>query len=137
MPATHAQQSAWPTKSVRIIVPAPAGSSLDIVARLLSDELKDTWAQPVLAENRPGAGGMIGVDLAAKAAPDGHTLALGFNGPLAFAPSLHKKVPYDAFKDIVPVAMTTAQPNVLAVNRPCLRTASRIWWPMPRPARAS
>jgi tripartite-type tricarboxylate transporter receptor subunit TctC len=116
MPATHAQQSVWPTKPVRIIVPAPAGSSLDIVARLLSDKLKDTWAQPVLVENRPGAGGMIGVDIAAKAAPDGHTLALGFNGPLAFAPSLYKKVPYDAFKDIVPVAMTTVQPNVLAVN---------------------
>ena len=106
----------WPSHAVKIVVPAPAGSSLDIVARLLADKLKDRWSQPVLVDNKPGAGGMLGVDVAAKAPPDGHTLALGFNGPIAFAPFLYKKMPYDPAKDLAPVIMTTSQPNVLAVN---------------------
>jgi tripartite-type tricarboxylate transporter receptor subunit TctC len=114
MPMVHAQS--WPVKPVRIVVPAPAGSSLDIVARLLGDKLKDRWGQPVVIENKPGAGGMLGVDLAAKAAPDGHTLAVGFNGPIAFAPFLYRKMAYDPAKDLIPVIMTTSQPNVLAVN---------------------
>ena len=109
-------QSAWPTKPVRVVVPAPAGSSLDIIARLLGDKLKDRWGQPVVVENKPGAGGMLGTDAAAKAAPDGHTMTLSFNGPIAFAPYLYSKVPYDAAKDLVPVVMTTSQPNVLAVG---------------------
>jgi tripartite-type tricarboxylate transporter receptor subunit TctC len=113
-PMVHAQS--WPGKPVRIVVPAPAGSSLDIVARLLGDKLKDRWGQPVVIENKPGAGGMLGVDLAAKAAPDGHTLAIGFNGPIAFAPFLYRKMAYDPAKDLIPVIMTTSQPNVLAVN---------------------
>jgi tripartite-type tricarboxylate transporter receptor subunit TctC len=105
----------WPTKPVRIVVPAPAGSSLDIVARLLGDKLKDKWGQPVVVDPKPGAGGMLGVDVAAKAT-DGHTLVIGFPGPTAFAPFLYKKMPYDAVKDIVPIVVTTTQPNVLAVN---------------------
>lgn len=107
---------AWPSKPVRIAVPAPAGSSLDIVARLLGERLAARWGQPVVVENRPGAGGMLGTDVAAKATPDGHTLALSFNGPIAFAPFLYSKVPYDAARDLAPVVMTTSQPNVLAVN---------------------
>jgi tripartite-type tricarboxylate transporter receptor subunit TctC len=114
MPSAQAQ--GWPIKPVRIVVPAPAGSSLDIIARLLGDKLKDRWGQPVVVDNKPGAGGMLGVDLAAKAAPDGHTLAIGFNGPIAFAPFLYRKMPYDPAKDLIPVIMTTSQPNVLAVN---------------------
>ena len=106
----------WPTRPVRLVVPAPAGSSLDIVARLLGDKLKDRWGQPVVVENKPGAGGMLGVDVAAKSPPDGHTLAVGFNGPVAFAPFMYRKMPYDPAKDLAPVVMTTSQPNVLAVN---------------------
>jgi tripartite-type tricarboxylate transporter receptor subunit TctC len=106
----------WPSKPVHIAVPAPAGSSLDIVARLLGERLGARWGQPVVADNRPGAGGLIGTDVAAKAAPDGHTLALSFNGPVAFAPFLYRKTPYDAARDLAPVVMTTSQPNVLAVN---------------------
>jgi tripartite-type tricarboxylate transporter receptor subunit TctC len=105
----------WPTKPVKIVVPAPAGSSLDIVARLLGDKLKDKWGQPVVVEPKAGAGGMLGVDVAAKAT-DGHTLVIGFPGPTAYAPFLYKKMPYDAMKDIVPIVVTTTQPNVLAVN---------------------
>lgn len=113
--AQSSSTATWPTKPVRIVVPAPAGSSLDIIARLLGEKLSEVWNQPVVVDNKPGAGGMIGVDAAAKAT-DGHTLALGFNGPLAFAPALYKKVPYDIFKDLAPIVMTTVQPNVLVVN---------------------
>ncbi len=105
----------WPTKPVKIVVPAPAGSSLDIVARLLADKLKDKWGQPIIVEPKPGAGGMLGVDLAAKAT-DGHTLVIGFPGPTAYAPFLYKKMPYDAVRDLLPIVVTTTQPNVLAVN---------------------
>ncbi|MFZ5543942.1 MAG: Bug family tripartite tricarboxylate transporter substrate binding protein [Pseudomonadota bacterium] len=116
LPLTATAQSSWPTHPVKIVVPAPAGSSLDVVARLLGDKLKDRWGHPVVVENKAGAGGMLGVDVAAKAAPDGHTLAVGFNGPIAFAPFMYKKMPYDPAKDLTPVVMTTLQANVLAVN---------------------
>jgi tripartite-type tricarboxylate transporter receptor subunit TctC len=105
----------WPNRPVRFIVPAPAGSSLDIVARLLGEKLQPKWNQPVVVENRPGAGGMLGVDLAVRAT-DGHTFAIGFNGPLAFAQHLYKKVPYDVRTEVAPIAMTSIQPNVLVVN---------------------
>lgn len=105
----------WPSKPVRIVVPAPAGSSLDIVARLLGDKLKDKWGQQVIVDPKPGAGGMIGTDIAAKAT-DAHTLVIGFPGPTAFAPFLYKKMAYDPVKDLVPIVVTTTQPNVLAVN---------------------
>jgi tripartite-type tricarboxylate transporter receptor subunit TctC len=101
---------------VRIVVPAPAGSSLDIIVRLMSEKLKDRWGQPVVVENKAGAGGMLGTDVAAKAAPDGHTMVLSFNGPIAFAPFMYAKVPYDPAKDLAPVVLTTSQPNVLAVH---------------------
>jgi tripartite-type tricarboxylate transporter receptor subunit TctC len=114
--AAQAQPAPWPTRPVHIVVPAPAGSSLDVVARLLGDKLKDRWGQAVVVDNKPGAGGMLGVDAAAKAAPDGHTIAVGFNGPIAFAPFMYRKMPYDPAKDLTPVVMTTLQANVLAVN---------------------
>lgn len=117
LPASHAlaQPAGWPSQPVRIVVPAPAGSSLDIIARLLADKLKDRWGQPVNVENKPGAGGMLGVDVAAKAT-DGHTFAVGFNGPISFGPHLYKRMPYDPMQDLVPIVETTSQPNVLAVN---------------------
>jgi tripartite-type tricarboxylate transporter receptor subunit TctC len=112
--AAHAQT--WPTKPVRVVVPAPAGSSLDVIVRTLGDKLKDRWGQPVVVENKAGAGGMLGMDAVAKAAPDGHTLGIGFNGPIAFGPYMYKKMPYDPAKDLLPVVLTTSQPNVLAVQ---------------------
>ncbi len=105
----------WPSKPVRIVVPAPAGSSLDFVARLLGDKLKDKWGQPVIVDPKPGAGGTIGVDIAAKAT-DQHTLVIGFPGPTAYGPFLYKKMPYDVTRDLVPIVITTTQPNVLAIN---------------------
>lgn len=131
----QAWAQAWPARSVRIVVPAPAGSSLDIIARLLADKLKDRWGQPVLVEPKPGAGGMLGVDQAAKAAPDGHTLALGFNGPIAFAPHLYRKMPYDPARDLLPIVMTTSQANVLAVNAalPVKTVAEFVAWAKAQP----
>ncbi len=113
--ASVASAQTWPTKPVRIVIPAPAGSSLDFVARVLGDKLKDKWGQAVVVDPKPGAGGMIGVDIAAKAT-DNHTLVVGFPGPTAFAPFMYKKVPYDVVKDLVPIVVTTTQPNVLAIN---------------------
>jgi tripartite-type tricarboxylate transporter receptor subunit TctC len=109
-------QGAWPNKPVRVVVPAPAGSSLDIIVRTLGDKLKDRWGQPLVVENKSGAGGMLGMDAVAKAAPDGYTLGIGFNGPIAFGPHMYKKMPYAPAKDLLPVVLTTSQPNVLAVQ---------------------
>jgi tripartite-type tricarboxylate transporter receptor subunit TctC len=113
---TGAAAQNWPSKPVRVLVPAPAGSSLDIIVRTLGDKLKDRWGQPVVIDNKPGAGGMLGMDVVAKAPPDGMTLGIGFNGPIAFGPYMYKKMPYAPAKDLVPVVLTTSQPNVLAVQ---------------------
>ena len=114
--AAAATAQTWPAKPVRIVVPAPPGSSLDIIARTLGDKLKDRWHQPVVIDNKAGAGGMLGMDAVAKAAPDGTTLGIGFNGPIAFGPYMYRKMPYVPARDLLPVVMTTSQPNVLAVN---------------------
>ncbi len=105
----------WPTKPVRVVVPAPAGSSLDFVARVLGEKLGAKWGQAVVVDPKPGAGGMIGVDIAAKST-DNHTLVIGFPGPTAYGPFMYKKMPYDTLKDLVPIVVTTTQPNVLAIN---------------------
>jgi tripartite-type tricarboxylate transporter receptor subunit TctC len=107
---------AWPDKPVRVVVPAPPGSSLDVIARALAEPLRLRWGQPIVVENRAGAGGMIGMDTVAKAAPDGHVLGVGFNGPIAFGPFMYRKMPYDPATQLVPVVLTTSQPNVLAVS---------------------
>lgn len=114
--AVAASAQDWPDKPVRVVVPAPAGSSLDIIVRTLGDKLKDRWKQPLVVENKAGAGGMLGMDMVAKAAPNGLTLGIGFNGPVAFGPYMYKKMPYAPAKDLVPVVLTTSQPNVLAVQ---------------------
>lgn len=108
-------QSSWPSQTVKIVVPTGPGSSLDLIVRLMGDKLAARWGQPVVVENKPGAGGMLGLDIAAKAT-DGHTIAIGFNGPVANAPFLYKKTPYDPARDLKPIIMTTSQANVLAVN---------------------
>jgi tripartite-type tricarboxylate transporter receptor subunit TctC len=120
----------WPDKPVRIVVPAPAGSSLDVIVRTLGDKLKDVWKQPIVVENKAGAGGMLGMDVVAKAAPDGYTLGIGFNGPIAFGPSLYKKMPYAPAKDLLPIVLTTSQPNVLAVpaTHPAKDAKSFVAW---------
>jgi len=122
-------QPAWPSRPVRIVVPTGPGSSLDLIVRAMSDKLAARWGQPVVIENKPGAGGMLGMDAVAKAT-DGHTLGIGFNGPLAYAPFLYAKTPYDPAKDLKPIVMTTSQPNVLAVNAdvPARNVAELVAW---------
>lgn len=110
-----AAAQSWPDKPVRVVVPAPAGSSLDVIVRTLSEKLTQAWKQPLVVENKAGAGGMLGMDVVAKATPDGHTLGIGFNGPIAFGPFMYRKMPYDPAKDLLPIVLTTSQPNVLAV----------------------
>ncbi len=128
--ALAAPAQTWPARPVHIVVPTGPGSSLDIIARALGDKLAARWGQPVVIDNKAGAGGMLGLDLAAKAT-DGHTLAIGFNGPVAFAPFLYRRMPYDPAKDLSPIVMTTSQANVLAVNAekvPAKTVAEFVAW---------
>jgi catechol 2,3-dioxygenase-like lactoylglutathione lyase family enzyme len=108
----------WPDKPIKFIVAAPAGSSLDVLARMIGDRLKDRLGQPIVVDDRPAAGGTVATDLVAKSPPDGYTMVISFNGPLAFGPHLYAKLPYDPQKDLAAVIITSSQPNVLAVNVP-------------------
>ena len=110
-----AAAQSWPDKPIRFVMTAPAGSSIDVLGRTIADKLRDRLGQPVIVENKPAAGGTVAVAEVAKAAPDGYTMVLGFNGPLAFGPLL-QKLPYDVAKELAPVIVTSSQPNVLAVN---------------------
>ena len=110
-----ADAQTWPDKPIKFVVAAGPGSSLDTLARVIADKLKDRLGQSVIVENKPAAGGTVATAEVAKAAPDGYTMLLGFNGPLAFGPLL-QKLPYDVQKDLGPVIITTSQPNVLVVN---------------------
>jgi tripartite-type tricarboxylate transporter receptor subunit TctC len=134
--APPAAAQAWPDKSLRILVPAPAGSSLDVLARTIGEKLKDKFGATVIVENKPAAGGTVATAEVAKAAPDGHTLLLGFNGPLATGP-LVQKVPYDVQKDLAPVVITSSQPNVLAVNAalPVKSVAELVAWSKANPGK--
>mgnify|MGYP003344965351 CR=1 FL=1 len=114
--SAHAQN--WPSKPVRLVVPYAAGGPYDELARLLGPHLTEIWKQPVVVDNRGGAGGNIGADAVAKAPPDGYTLLLGNAGPITINPSLHKKMPYDAQRDFAPLALIGSVPMVLAVPGP-------------------
>jgi tripartite-type tricarboxylate transporter receptor subunit TctC len=111
-----AQAQTWPEKPIKFVVAAPAGSSIDVLARVIGDRLKDRLGQSIVVENRAAAGGTAATDYVAKAAPDGYTMLMSFNGPLAFGPHLYAKLPYDPQRDLAPVIITSSQPNVLAVT---------------------
>jgi len=111
----NACAQAYPVKPVRIVVPFPAGGAVDTGIRSIGQKLSEVWKQPILIENRAGAGGNIGADTVAKAAPDGYTL-LGHSNALALSPALYRTLPYDATKDFVPLAQLTSSYLVLAVN---------------------
>lgn len=114
--AQHADAQAYPSRPVRIVVPFAPGGSTDIIARLIARGLGEAWRQQMVVENRPGAGGTIGVDHVAKSPPDGHTLIFGHVGTFGFGPSLYSKLPYDAVKDFAPIGLFTAVPNMLVVH---------------------
>jgi tripartite-type tricarboxylate transporter receptor subunit TctC len=109
-------------RPIRLIVPYPPGGPLDIVARALADKVKDTLGV-VIVENRPGAGGNLGADLAAKSAPDGHTIVMGAVATHAINPWLYAKIPYDPIRDFTPITLVAQVPNVLVMNA---ETASRL-----------
>jgi tripartite-type tricarboxylate transporter receptor subunit TctC len=115
-----AQAQTWPSKAVRIVVPFPPGGTTDIVARSIGVELQRIWQHPVVIENRPGAGGNIGADLVAKAAPDGYTLLMGTVGTHAINKALFEqsgaKMPFDPAKDFVPITLAAGVPNVMVIN---------------------
>ena len=116
-PVALAQTPApYPSKPIRLVVPFPAGGTTDILARAVAQKLSEAWGQQVIVDNRPGAGGNIGSDIVAKAAPDGYTLVMGTVGTHAINPSLYRKMPYDHVKDFAPVILVAGVPNVLVVN---------------------
>ena len=106
----------YPSKPVRMIVPFPAGGATDIVARLIAQKLTESWGVQVIVDNRAGAGGTIGSDLAAKAPPDGYTVLMGTSSTHAVAPSLYSKLAYDPVKDFAPVTLVASATILLAVH---------------------
>jgi tripartite-type tricarboxylate transporter receptor subunit TctC len=111
----HASAQAWPAKPISLVVPFPPGGTTDVLARALGEKLSQSLGQPVIVENKPGAGATIGADFVAKAKPDGHTLLMGAVHH-TIATSVYKKLPYDFQKDLVPVTTVAMVPNVLVVN---------------------
>jgi tripartite-type tricarboxylate transporter receptor subunit TctC len=111
-----AAAQAYPARPIRLVVPFTPGGSTDILARAIGQELGKAWAQIVIIDNVPGAGGAIGADKVAKAPADGYTLLMGHIGTLAVNPSLYPKLPYDPVKDFAPVAWVARVPNVLVVH---------------------
>jgi tripartite-type tricarboxylate transporter receptor subunit TctC len=107
----------YPVRPIRMVVPFAAGGVSDITARVLVAKMQESLGQRLVVDNRGGAGGMIGTDIVAKAAPDGYTLVLASNGTHAVVPHLYKKVPYDPVKDFAPIGMVSISPQVLGVNK--------------------
>jgi tripartite-type tricarboxylate transporter receptor subunit TctC len=109
-------QSAWPNKPIRIIVPYGAGSSPDVIARIVAEKLSPRLGQPVLIENRAGAGGNNGTGAVAKSPGDGYTYVISTNGPLVYNTVMYEKLPYDPFTELKPVVLAGGQANVCAVR---------------------
>jgi tripartite-type tricarboxylate transporter receptor subunit TctC len=113
---TAAAQAGYPTSPIRLVVPFTAGDSIDAVARLVAEPWSKALGQPIVVDNRPGAGGMIGTEVAAKAVPDGYTVLFGNVGPLAILPVLNQRVPYNVEKDLTPVSLVANIPFFLFVS---------------------
>ncbi|XAH21836.1 tripartite tricarboxylate transporter substrate binding protein [Xylophilus sp. GW821-FHT01B05] len=109
-------QAPYPNKPIKLIVPFPPGGGTDLLARTVAQKLSDTLKWTVIIDNRPGAGGNIGVDATAKAAPDGYTLVMGQTSNLAVNPTLYPKLPYDPLKDLVPVVLVASSPIAIVVT---------------------
>jgi tripartite-type tricarboxylate transporter receptor subunit TctC len=114
--ATEALAQAWPAKPIRVMVPFPPGGSTDIVARIMAQKLEGPLGQPLVVENRGGAGGTIGAAVGAKAPPDGYLLTFGSTSTHVVAPSVYQKLEYDPVKDFAPISLVAVTPYLLAVN---------------------
>jgi tripartite-type tricarboxylate transporter receptor subunit TctC len=116
IPAVAHAQSPYPTKPVRVIIPYPPGGGADTIIRPIAQRLGETWKQQVIVDNRGGAGGNIGMELAAKAPPDGHTIVFALTAQLAVNPPLYKKVPYDPIRDFEPITLLGSGPYIILVH---------------------
>jgi len=136
MVAASAQAQDWPSRPVRVIVPFPSGGGADIFARVVSRKLQENTGQPFIADNRAGASGIIGSELVARAAPDGHTLVLGTTGTHATNPAVFPKLPYHPLRDFTPITILADAPFVLLVNPklPASTLAEFIAWARANPA---
>ena len=114
--AARAQSAGWPNRPVRLVIPFPAGGATDIIGRVIAMKLSTALNQQVVVENKPGAGGTIGADAVAKAAPDGYTLLLATSSTHSIGPALNPKIPYDAFRDFTPIINVAEAPSVLLVG---------------------
>jgi tripartite-type tricarboxylate transporter receptor subunit TctC len=114
-PSAHAQD-AWPNKPMRIVVPFAPGGTTDILARAIAPELSKVLGQSVIVDNKPGAGGNVGADLVAKAAPDGYTFLMGTVGTHGINKALYARLPYDPQKDFAPVTLVAGVPNIMVMN---------------------
>ena len=106
----------FPSRPVRLVVPFTPGGSTDILARAIGQKVAEAWGQPVVIENKPGAGGNVGVELVAKSAPDGYTIVMGHIGTFAANQALYKALPYDPIRDFAPITLVAMVPNVLVVG---------------------
>jgi len=114
MNLAHAAE-AYPSKPARLILPFGAGASTDIIGRIFAQRFSEAWGQTLIVDNRPGAGGILGTELAARATPDGYTIfTYGINQTVT--PHLYKKLPYDALRDFIPLSLYATMPNILCVN---------------------
>ena len=130
-PVGPAKAQSWPDRPLRLIVPYPPGGAVDLAGRLIAEGLRDRLGQPVVVENRPGAGGNIGVAAAAKAAPDGYTLCATAVNSLAINPFIYDKLPFDPERDLVPVSLGWEAPLVLVVpaaHVPALTVEDFVAW---------
>jgi tripartite-type tricarboxylate transporter receptor subunit TctC len=111
-----ARAQEYPSRPIRLVVPYAPGGGADSVARIVARRVSENVGQPIVIDNRGGAGSILGTDIVAKAEPDGYTLLLGQSGPISINPAVYKTLPYDPVKDFAPVTMTTAYPYILVVN---------------------
>jgi tripartite-type tricarboxylate transporter receptor subunit TctC len=114
--AANGAAQSWPAKPIRIIAAQSAGGVTDMLARTLAQKFNEAWKLPVIVENRPGAGGAIGTEVAAKSAPDGYTLLLSSAGPIVINPGLYPKLGYDPLKDLVPISYLVSSPLMLVTH---------------------
>jgi tripartite-type tricarboxylate transporter receptor subunit TctC len=115
-PLALAQGQPYPSKLIRFVVPYPPGGPLDAIARMLAEKMREGLGQQIIVDNRPGAGGNLGADMVAKAAPDGYTVVMGAVATHAINPTLFAKMPYDPVHDFAPVSLVASVPNVLVIN---------------------
>ena len=124
--AQEQDASSFPNRPIHIVVPFPAGGPSDLVSRLIGQKMTETWGQPVIIDNRPGANTIIGAQAVARAAPDGYTLLMAIDSTLVMNQFMHKNLPYDPFNDFAPITLTTKTVSVLAVRADGPRTVAEL-----------